>query len=223
MSKPSHETGPTPASFTPVPVRPRADGWTPERQVGFVEALAATGNVEAACRTVGLSTSAAYTLRARTDASAFREAWGIAVDYAVKRLADAALDRAINGEVTPIFFKGEQIGERRRYDNRLAMFILRLRDPEGFAAWREDGRPKAHPDVAAARLHVALGRVDEEARDQAAGLTPFPIEPLPPIYLSSPAEQNAARLVRAQILAEQEEEAQQRRGNEPEVDTTGGT
>ncbi len=224
MSKqPPREPGQTPASFTPVPVRPRAGGWSPERQVAFVEALAATGNVEAACRLVGMSTSAAYSLRARPDASAFREAWGIAIDYAVKRLADAALDRAINGEVTPIFYKGEQIGERRRFDNRLAMFLLRLRDPEGFGAWREHRRPDAHPDVAAARLHVALDNVRDEAEDQQAGVTPMLNDSLPPIRLLSPAEQEQRTFTPTKRALK---EARRRYGtgkDASEVDTGGGT
>jgi hypothetical protein len=47
------------------------------------------------------------------------------------------LGRALHGEVTPIFYKGEQVGERRRYDNRLAMFILRSRMPDRYGKWYE--------------------------------------------------------------------------------------
>jgi hypothetical protein len=35
--------------FTPVPVRARHDGWTAERQIAFIEALAATGAVDKPC------------------------------------------------------------------------------------------------------------------------------------------------------------------------------
>lgn len=34
--------------FTPVPRKPRHDGWTPERQKAFIEALADTGSVSRA-------------------------------------------------------------------------------------------------------------------------------------------------------------------------------
>ncbi len=61
-------------SFTPVPSRARSDGWTPERQVEFIEALAECGCVEHACRRVGMSDSAAYRLRARPTAQSFRQA-----------------------------------------------------------------------------------------------------------------------------------------------------
>ena len=46
-------TKPSP-QFTPVPVRPRHDGWTPERQVAFIEALAQCGCVDEACDRVGM-------------------------------------------------------------------------------------------------------------------------------------------------------------------------
>jgi hypothetical protein len=43
--------------FQPVPVRPRHDGWTAERQIAFVEKLADSGSVSAACnRSLGLHT-----------------------------------------------------------------------------------------------------------------------------------------------------------------------
>jgi hypothetical protein len=38
------------ASFTPVPVRPRHDGWTAERQIAFIEKLADTNSISAACK-----------------------------------------------------------------------------------------------------------------------------------------------------------------------------
>ena len=50
-----------------------------------------------------------------------------------RRLRDAAQSRAVNGVARPVFYKGEQIGERRYYDERLTMFILRLR----FGSWRD--------------------------------------------------------------------------------------
>jgi hypothetical protein len=38
------------ASFTPVPVRPRHDGWTAERQIAFIEKLADCNSISAACK-----------------------------------------------------------------------------------------------------------------------------------------------------------------------------
>lgn len=116
-------------SFDPVQLRYRHDGWTPERQVDFIRALAASACVIEACRAVGMSSESAYTLRAREGADSFCAAWDAALRHALGRVADGAVGRAINGVATPIFYKGEQVGERRRYNDRLAMFLLGTRGP----------------------------------------------------------------------------------------------
>jgi hypothetical protein len=121
-------------SFTPVPVRARRDGWTAQRQVDFLEALAATACVDEACRHVGMSERSAYRLRLRVGARNFREAWDAALDIGVHRLEQAVLGRALRGVRRPVFYKGEQVGEWREYDERLAMFLLRYRRPARFGA-----------------------------------------------------------------------------------------
>ena len=121
------------AEFEPDYVRLRRDGWTAERQRAFIDALAEGGCVAEACRAVGLSTQSAYKLRRTVEAEAFRLAWDAALDYAIRRLSDAVIGRAINGVAVPHYYKGELVGEHRRYDERLAMYLLRFRDPPGFA------------------------------------------------------------------------------------------
>jgi hypothetical protein len=113
--------------FTPVALRARHDGWTAEKQIAFIEALAETACVEEACRRVGMSDSSAYQLRRRPRGFAFRQAWDAALDYALNRLEQAALSRALNGVPRPVFYKGEQVGEWREYDERLTIFLLRNR------------------------------------------------------------------------------------------------
>jgi hypothetical protein len=61
--------------FLPVPLRARADGWTPERQAKFIGLLAETGSVAEAARQVGMSRMAAYRLRHRAGAESFVHAW----------------------------------------------------------------------------------------------------------------------------------------------------
>jgi molybdenum-dependent DNA-binding transcriptional regulator ModE len=51
--------------FTPVPVRPRDDGWTAERRIAFIEKLADCGSVTAAARHVGMRRESARRLRRR--------------------------------------------------------------------------------------------------------------------------------------------------------------
>ena len=121
--------------FTPAPVRARHDGWTVEKQYAFIEALAETGIVEEACRRVGMSDTAAYNLRRRPCGMHFRRAWDAAMDYSLHRAEDDAFVRSRKGVARPIFYKGEQVGEYRHYDERLTMFLLRTRRPQRYGKW----------------------------------------------------------------------------------------
>ena len=121
--------------FTPVPRKcERHDGWTPERQRDFIAALAETGSVDAAARAVDMAPRGAYALRREPGAESFREAWRAALDCGVERIEDIAMERAINGVEEPVYSYGKQVGTRRRYNDRLLMFMLRNRSPERFAA-----------------------------------------------------------------------------------------
>lgn len=123
----------TPA-FTPVPVRPRHDGWTPQRQALFLETLADTGCVSHAAARVGLSVESAYRLRRRKNAASFAAAWEGALAHGTQRLVDLAFERAIDGVAVPVFYKGEVVGERRTYSDKLLMFALRHHDPLRYGA-----------------------------------------------------------------------------------------
>jgi hypothetical protein len=70
---------PLPA-FEPVPRKFRHDGWTPARQQAFIAALAASGNVTAACAHVGMTAVGAYYLRRQPGAESFARAWAAALD-----------------------------------------------------------------------------------------------------------------------------------------------
>jgi hypothetical protein len=155
-----------PLDFDTVPVRDRHDGWTPERQHAFIAALAESGCVDEACRTVGMSVQSAYRLRRHFDAQGFRLAWEAALDYAIRRLSDAVYARAIHGVAVPHYYKGEVVGEHRRYDERLAMFLLRYRDPLRYAkGWDTIEPMHGHEEIYAVRLartmlHVESGDLD---------------------------------------------------------------
>jgi hypothetical protein len=81
--------------FTPVRLRARADGWTPERQRAYVLALARWGSGRLAAEHVGLSEQSAARLCRRADAASFTsacsEAWMIG--RARRRRAAAASAR----------------------------------------------------------------------------------------------------------------------------------
>lgn len=113
-----------PFPFTPVPVRARHDGWTPDRQRQFIHALSIMGVVARAARAVGVSATAAYNLRERPDAAEFAAAWDLALQMGRDRAFEVAIDRAINGVVVPRFYRGKQVGTRHRYDHRLALAAI---------------------------------------------------------------------------------------------------
>ncbi|GMN01274.1 hypothetical protein [Erythrobacter sp. MTPC3] len=127
----------------------RHDGWTPQRQRAFIEALADTGSVAAACKAVDMSQPGAYYLRRQPGAESFREAWSAALDLGVQRIEDVAMDRALNGVDEPLYSYGKLVGTRKRYNDRLLMFMLRNRAPERFAEGRAKGLN-------------AVGRMEEE-------------------------------------------------------------
>jgi hypothetical protein len=120
-----------------VPVRARHDGWTVEKQIAFIEALAETGIVEEACRRVGMSRTSADNLRRRPCGVYFRRAWEAALDYSLHRIEEDAFTRSRRGVARPIFYKGEEVGEWRHYDERLTMFLLRSRRPQRYGKWIE--------------------------------------------------------------------------------------
>lgn len=112
--------------FEPVPRKcNRHDGWTPERQRAFIGALADTGSVRRAARMVNMSQANAYLLRRAEHAEGFRRAWDAALDFGLKRLKDLAFERAIEGELIPVFQSGKLMGFRRKRNDALLMFCLR--------------------------------------------------------------------------------------------------
>lgn len=122
-------------AFTPVPrQKDRSNGWKPQVQRAFIEALAETGSVQAACRRVGRATHGVYALRRHPQAEEFRRAWDTALDFGIRRIEDAAMDRALYGSEEQVFYHGDLKAVRRRYNERLVMFMLRNRAPERFAA-----------------------------------------------------------------------------------------
>lgn len=68
--------------FSPVPVKPRHDGWLPAVQFEFVVLLAPGFSIEEAARSVGKSRTTAYALRKRSGSAGFAAAWNAALAYA---------------------------------------------------------------------------------------------------------------------------------------------
>jgi hypothetical protein len=136
--------------FEPAKLRPRHDGWTAERQIRFIQLLAATKCVDEAARRVGMSDTSAYELRDRPCGADFRKAWDIALESQLDRVEHSAVERCVSGVVRPIFYKGEKVGEYRHFDERLTMFLLRTRRPQRYGKWI-DQVPPPEPEVEAER------------------------------------------------------------------------
>lgn len=132
----------------PVARRKREDGWTHTRQRKFIEILADTGSVREAAKLVHMSQQSCYRLRRSPGAEAFARAWDAAIEEASKRLIDVAFERAVMGVADPVFDKdGACIAVRRRYNDRLLMFLLRAHRPERYRYARGDLRQGDEPQL----------------------------------------------------------------------------
>jgi hypothetical protein len=103
----------------------RRDGWSPERKLRFLDRLTACGNVSAACAAVGLSRDSAYVLRRRD--ALFARGWATALELARERSVELLADKATEGIEEDVWYRGELVGTKRRFDARLLLaHIARL-------------------------------------------------------------------------------------------------
>jgi hypothetical protein len=155
--------------FTPVPRKYRHDGWTPERQRAFLDALADTGSVKHAAHRINMSPEGAYYLRRQPGAEEFAAAWQAALDHGVQRLEDIAMDRALNGVEVPVYSYGKLVGSRTVHNDRLLMFLLRNRATDRFGdaargkALTRSFADEERPDSASVieRVRKAMAEVKE--------------------------------------------------------------
>lgn len=102
-----------------------------------------------------MSRESAYRLRARLKGKPFDLAWEAASQCMLEALADAAIERALNGVEVPHFHKGELIHTSRKYDERLTIALLAL---------REQRRPGYVPQTNPASAFTPDGRGGELTR-----------------------------------------------------------
>ena len=157
---PSRDQRPPLPDFTPVPRKYRHDGWTPDRQRALIEALAETGSVRHAAKRINMAPEGAYQLRLAAGSEGFRQAWQAALDLGVQRLVDIAIDRATDGVAVPVFYKGDQVGERRWYNDRLLMFLLKHHMPSKYGADLRGGTK--HPDTLAREYEEEMEEKDAQ-------------------------------------------------------------
>ena len=111
--------------FDPVPrLRARRNGWSEERQRGFIAALSRCGSVAAAARHVGMTARSAYRLADADGADSFVAAWDQAIDFGLTHLRFDSLQRALDGEYVPVYRRGKLVRVEHRRNDRLAFAIL---------------------------------------------------------------------------------------------------
>ncbi len=147
--------------FTPVPVRARADGWTPLRQAEFIGMLAQTGSVSAAAEFVGMARETAYRLRGKPGAEEFAAAWDAALAVAgVRRVPAAQQERSrkvtqaepwraiLGGRWRVVMRRGKYCGSVREAPNSALLGWLAQLDRayrEGRKARRRSQRSQSKP------------------------------------------------------------------------------
>ncbi|MCW1402361.1 hypothetical protein OKA06_08495 [Novosphingobium sp. MW5] len=131
--------------------RTREPVLTPQRKMRFLDELSRHGNVRVAAGRVGVSRSAVY-LAQRRDA-AFARGWRAALVLARDHAEAVLAERAIEGVEEEIWYRGELVGARRRYDGRLLLAHLARLD----RLCAEDAAALAD----AARFDAVIGEVGE--------------------------------------------------------------
>ncbi|QYE34810.1 hypothetical protein KZX46_19045 [Polymorphobacter sp. PAMC 29334] len=154
----THDATPT----SPTPRATRSDGWTTERQLDFLEELAAHGNVEQAAAAADMSASSAYRLRARDAEGAFAVGWRAASAMAYYAIRELAIARVTRGVTVPVMYRGEIVGTRAIFSDRLLKELLKHLQPvAGAPAANGARRPVPDPAIAyAATVDAYTGALE---------------------------------------------------------------
>lgn len=139
-------------AFTPVPhSRHRANGWTPDAQVAFIQALSVMGTVGMAARAVGMGRQSAYRLRERAlalakergaEGASFVAAWDRAISLGRWRQYSVAMERAIEGHTIVRVHRGGSVSVTGGPDLRVMNAALR-EPPAGAVPPAPAARPRA--------------------------------------------------------------------------------
>lgn len=103
--------------------RERWDGWSAVRKRAFLRALADTGEIQKAAERVGMSRSSVARLKARSPE--FAQACEKALRVSLPCLEQIAYERAVEGWDEDVVVRGEVVGTRRRWSERLLADLLK--------------------------------------------------------------------------------------------------
>lgn len=109
-------------SFPNPNATPRRDGWTPDLRARFLALLAEHGNVRVCAARCERSAQSTYVQRRRDPV--FAQGWDAAMLLARDHAEQVLAHRALEGVEEIIFYRGEEVGSRRRYDSRLLLAHL---------------------------------------------------------------------------------------------------
>lgn len=124
--------------------------FTPLLIARFLEHLSRSGNVRAAALAAGVSQQTVYVRRRRDPA--FAAGWEAALLHARAAAEQVLAERAIMGTTETIWYRGEAVGQRQRFDARLLLAHL------------------ARLDARAAKASPAIHRLAEEFDDMLLAL-----------------------------------------------------
>ena len=151
--------------------------FSPDRRATFCAELALSGNVRAACRRIGVSPHTAY--KARHRHVDFARAWDAALVLARDHAEAVLAERALEGVEEEVYYHGELVATRRRFDSRLLLaHLARLDKRCGDGTVAEDfddllarvieGGAKSPPAHDLSREQFIAQRVAEAEREASA-------------------------------------------------------
>ncbi len=119
---PAAEALPAILAALPDHVDPTHFAFDQRRQAAFLRLLADSGEVRAAAKASAVSHQTVYRLRRASPA--FRRAWDAALLVAREHAEEVLASRAMHGVEEEVFYHGEVVAKRRRYDARLLLAHL---------------------------------------------------------------------------------------------------
>jgi hypothetical protein len=100
------------------------------RRVAFLAAYRETFSVRAAAQAAGIAETRHHHWL-QQDAG-YRQAFASVHSEVADNLQDQVLERAVEGWVEPVFYRGRQCGTIRHYSDRLLMLMLKAWTPEKY-------------------------------------------------------------------------------------------
>ena len=137
--------------------RPSSLTWPIEGQQEFLAELAATCNVAASARAVGISEKTVYKKRALDPE--FRAAWDAALDQGYARLEMTMLRRATHGTFKTEWHGGKRVGRSKEFSDRLGFQLLNLHRASVMGR-RQAAVVEGDAEAARARIEAKLAEMN---------------------------------------------------------------